>query len=85
MNNYSLVKEIIESYEDEDILNDFLDEFKVNKNISEDDYFEFCKGYMDDMSEIDYIRKNWKYIESGGDESVYDEVEEYDEDGDLIL
>jgi hypothetical protein len=83
--NYDLVLEIIESYEMDDILNDFKKVFKKGKNVSKDDYFEFCKGCIDDISEMYYIDLNWKYIESGGDESVFDEVEEYDEDGDLIL
>jgi hypothetical protein len=71
--NYDLVLEIIESYEDEEILNDFKNEFEVGKNVSKSKYFEFCGNYIDDMSEIYYIRKNWKYIRSGGDDSVYDE------------
>ena len=83
--NYDLVLEIIESYEMDDILSDFKKVFKKDKNVSKDDYFEFCKGWIDDMSEMDYVNLNWLYIESGGDESVYDEVEEYDEDGDLIV
>jgi hypothetical protein len=83
--NYDLVLEIIESYEDQEILNDFKKEFKKGKNISKKEYMEFCVNYVDDMSEGYYINLNWLYIESGGDESVYDEVEEYDEDGDLIL
>lgn len=83
--NYDLVLEIIESYEDQEILNDFKKEFKKGKNISKKEYMEFCVNYVDDMSEGYYINLNWLYIESGGDESVYDEVEEYDEDGDLIV
>ena len=83
--NYDLVLEIIESYEMDDILSDFKKVFKKDKNVSKDDYFEFCKGWIDDMSEMDYVNLNWLYIESGGDESVFDEVEEYDEDGDLIV
>ena len=83
--NYDLVLEIIESYEMDDILSDFKKVFKKDKNVSKDDYFEFCKGWIDDMSEMDYVNLNWLYIESGGDESVFDEVEEYDEDGELIV
>jgi len=79
MNNYNLVKEIIESYEDERILNDFLNEFEIGKNVSKNDYFIFCEKYIDDLGEFYYINLNWKYIESGGDESVYDDFDE-DED-----
>ena len=70
--NYDLVLEIIKYYEDEDILNDFLNMFEVGKNISKVDYFKFCESYIDDMSELYYIKLNWKYIKSGGDESVFD-------------
>jgi hypothetical protein len=81
-NNYDLVLEIIKSYEDEDILNDFKNKFEVNNNISKDDYFDFCFDYVDDMSEGYYINLNWLYIESGGDESVYDENDDDDDNDD---
>lgn len=72
-NNYELVKEIIESYEMDSILNEFVKVFKVGENIEYKDYYNFCMKYVDDMSEVYYIKLNWKYINSGGDESVYDE------------
>ena len=78
--NYDLVLEIIESYDNEDILNDFKDEFIEGENVSEGDYFDFCRGYIDDMSEMYYVELNWKYIESGGDESVYDDDDDDDDD-----
>jgi hypothetical protein len=78
--NYDLVLEIIESYEMESVLNDFKSEFKEDDNISKKDYFEFCEKYIDDVSELYYINLNWKYIESGGDESVFDEMDEDDDD-----
>ena len=77
--NYGLVLEIIENYEMESVLNDFKNKFEDGKNISKNDYFKFCKKYIDDMSELYYINLNWKYIESGGDESVFEEIDE-DED-----
>ena len=70
--NYDLVLEIIESYNDEEMLNDFKSEFKKDKNIKKKDYINFCYEYIDDMSEMYYIKLNWKYIKSGGDESVFD-------------
>ena len=70
--NYELVLEIIESYEDESVLNDFKSKFKEGENISKKEYFEFCKEYIDDMSDMYYIKLNWKYIESGGDEGVWE-------------
>ena len=72
INNYDVVLEVIESYEDEDILKDFKSEFKINKYISECDFYEFNMKYIDDMSEEYYIKLNWEYIESG-DESVFNE------------
>jgi len=57
--DFDFVKFIIESYEDEDILNDFLDEFEEGKEINYKDYFEFCYNYIDDMSEVYYIKCNW--------------------------
>jgi len=73
-NNYNLVLEIIESYDNVNILNDFKDEFPVNKNIRKNEYLNFCMNYIDDGSEMYYINLNWKYIKSGGNESVYDEL-----------
>jgi hypothetical protein len=60
--DYNFVKEIIESYEDEEILNDFLNEFEENKEIKYKDYFDFCYNYIDDMSEVDYIKGNWNEV-----------------------
>ena len=57
--NFDFVKEIIESYEDEEILNDFLEEFEKDKEIKYKDYFNFCYNYIDDMSETYYINCNW--------------------------
>ena len=57
--SFDFVKDVIESYEDEDILNDFLDEFEEGKDISYKDYFDFCYNYIDDMSEVYYINCNW--------------------------
>jgi ribosome assembly protein YihI (activator of Der GTPase) len=57
--DYNYVKEVIESYEDEDILNDFLDKFEEGKEIKYKDYFDFCYNYIDDMSEVYYIKCNW--------------------------
>jgi hypothetical protein len=57
--SFDFVKDVIESYEDEDILNDFLDEFEEGKDINYKDYFNFCYNYIDDMSEVYYINCNW--------------------------
>lgn len=70
---YDLVLEIVESYEDEMILNSFLEEFEKGKDVSRKKYYEFFNKYMDDVSEEYYVGLNWKYIVSGGDESVYED------------
>lgn len=70
--NYDLVLEIIKSYEDEKKLEEFLSKFEVGKNISYEEYCEFCISGISDCSDWYYISLNWEYIESGGDESVYD-------------
>ena len=72
--NYDLVLKIVKSYEAEDILNDFKGEFEEGSDISKSEFVEFFNRYIDDMSETYYIGLNWKYVNSGGDESVYDEM-----------
>jgi ribosome assembly protein YihI (activator of Der GTPase) len=57
--DYLFVKEIIESYENEEILKDFLNKFEVGKEINYNEYYNFCYDYIDDMSEIYYINNNW--------------------------
>ena len=57
----------------EEVMNDFYESFEKGKDVSKKDYIEFCDKYVDDVSEGYYIRKNWEYIMSGGDMSVYDE------------
>ena len=69
--NYDLVLEVIEGYEDENVLNDFKKKFKKGENVSKEDYFKFCKEYVNDGSEMYYVDLNYKYIESDGDESVF--------------
>jgi hypothetical protein len=69
--NYELVLEIIKSYDDEDILNDFKSRFIVNENVSKEDYFKFSEEYSNDSGDYYYISLNWDYIESGGDGGVF--------------
>ena len=71
--NYKLVLDVVESYGDEDIMKDFLETFPEGKNISKDEFFKFFEDWADDASEYHYIKLHWKYVKSGGDESVYDE------------
>jgi hypothetical protein len=78
--NYDLVLEVFKSYEMDFVLEDFKNSFVEGENISREDYNEFCWKYVDDVSEGYYIDLNWKYIESDGNMSVYDEVEEEEEE-----
>ena len=71
--NYKLVLDVVESYDDEDIMKDFLETFPEGKNISKVEFFKFFYYWIDDASEYRYIKLHWKYVKSGGDESVYDE------------
>jgi hypothetical protein len=80
---YDLVLEIAKSYVDEDILQDFLTTFPAGEPISEEEFKDFFGQYVDDYGDWYYINQNWKYVESGGDESVFDE-EEDDEDEDEL-
>jgi hypothetical protein len=57
--SYDYVKEVIESCEDEEMLNDFLNEFEIDKDIIYKDYLDFCYNYIDDLSEIMFIENNW--------------------------
>jgi hypothetical protein len=73
--NYELVKEVITFYDNEGMMDDFLSEFESGSNISEQEFFDFCNDYIDDESEITFIKKNWEYIESGGDWSILEDDE----------
>jgi len=57
--SFDYVKEVIESYEDEDIMNEFFEVFEEGKDINYEDYFNFCKQWIADMSEVEYIKQNW--------------------------
>jgi hypothetical protein len=57
----------------EKVMNDFYSSFEKGVDVSKNKFFEFCNKYIDDVSERYYIRLNWEFIISGGDESVYEE------------
>ena len=69
--SYDEVLEIIKSYEDENMLNDFKSEFPKNEFISRDDYSDFTINYIDDMSEVPFIQANWISIT---DPDIYDKA-----------
>lgn len=57
--SYDFVKEVIESYEMEEVLDDFKKTFKEGDVIFYEDYYNFCCKWIDDMSETYYINCNW--------------------------
>ena len=60
MKSFEFVKSIIESYEDNNILKDFLDKFSGIKEISFDEYLKFNMSYVNGgCDEEEYIIDNW--------------------------
>jgi hypothetical protein len=70
--SYEDVLGIIESYEDESILDDFKLEFVEGEDISKDDYSYFSISLIDDISEVGYIQANWIYI---WDKDIFEKTE----------
>ena len=68
---YDKVLDIIKSYEDESILDDFKSEFPEGEDISKEDYSDFSIALIDDMSEVSYIQANWIGI---FDDTVYEKA-----------
>jgi hypothetical protein len=60
MKSFEFVKSIIGSYEDNNILNDFLNEFSGKKEITFDEYLKFNMKYVNGgCDEEYYIIDNW--------------------------
>jgi hypothetical protein len=58
--SFEFVKNIIESYEDKNILNDFLECFSNKNEITFDEYLKFNMKYVNGgCDEEYYIRYNW--------------------------
>lgn len=68
---YEDVLDIIESYEDEDILNDFINDFPEGEPINRTQYDDFVMDYIDDMSEVSFIQANWVSI---WDDDIYEKA-----------
>jgi hypothetical protein len=69
--SYKDVLDIMESYEMDDVLEDFKAEFPKGEPISKDDYSEFAMTLIDDMSEVAFIQANWISI---FDEDIYEKA-----------
>jgi hypothetical protein len=57
--SYNEVLDIIESYEDKDILEDFKLTFLEDEKVYKENYSDFLNDYIADMSEKEYIQANW--------------------------
>jgi len=62
---------VIQSYENDEILDDFTSKFPSIKPVNKEKYRDFAMKYIDDMSEMDYIKANWVSI---FDEDVYEKA-----------
>jgi hypothetical protein len=69
--SYNDVLDIMKSYEDESVLNDFKAEFSEGEPVKKKDYSRFAMTLIDDMSEVSFIQANWI---SMFDEEVYDKA-----------
>ena len=57
--SYDEVLDIIKSYEDKDILEDFKSTFFEDEKVYKENYSDFLNDYIADMSEKEYIQANW--------------------------
>ena len=69
--SYDEVLDIIKSYEDKDILEDFKSTFLENEKVYKENYSDFLNDYIADMSEKEYIKANWISIT---DPDIYDKA-----------
>ena len=90
MGSYKKFLKVVKSYEDEEILSDFLDSYPKGQDISKSEYERFTEKHLGLSDPEDYRGENWKYIMSEGkllkevmDEEMVDYVSAmYDSDVD---
>ena len=66
MGSYRKFLKVVKSYEDEEILSDFLDSYPKGQDISKSEYERFTEKHLGLSDPEDYRGKNWKYIMSEG-------------------
>ena len=66
MGSYGKFLKVVKSYEDEEILSDFLDSYPKGQDISKSEYERFTEKHLGLSDPEDYRGKNWKYIMSEG-------------------
>ena len=64
MGSYTKFLKVVKSYEDEEILKDFLDSYPKGQDISKSEYDKFTEKHFGLADPEDYRGKNWKYIMS---------------------
>jgi hypothetical protein len=69
--SYDEVLDIADSYGDYAILDAFQGTFSEDEEVSKKDYFKFFSNYIDDMSDVEYIKANWISI---FDEDIFDKA-----------
>ena len=62
MGSYRKFLEVVKSYEDEEILKDFLDSYPKGQDISKSEYDKFTEKHFDLADPEDHRGENWKYI-----------------------
>jgi hypothetical protein len=58
-------REYAESWEDDDVLNDFDKTFGNQEKVAKSEFVSFFENYIDDMSETKYIQSAWRKLSSG--------------------
>ena len=81
MGSYGKFLKVVKSYEDEEILSDFLDSYPKGQDISKSEYERFTEKHLGLSDPEDYRGENWKYIMS---ESVIKENMSLEVDEDFI-
>ena len=66
MGSYTKFLKVVKSYEDEEILSDFLDSYPKGQDISKSEYDKFTEKHFGLADPEDHRGKNWKYIMSEG-------------------
>jgi len=66
MGSYTKFLKVVKSYEDEEILKDFLDSYPKGQDISKSEYDKFTEKHFGLADPEDHRGKNWKYIMSEG-------------------
>ena len=66
MGSYTKFLKVVKSYEDEEILSDFLDSYPKGQDISKSEYDKFTEKHLGLADPEDHRGENWKYIMSEG-------------------